>query len=1235
VNKNLIFLYLLIFSFSELFPQTSEQLNAPIGYLSKSLIIPPSPEASNLGQYGNVPVSLYTGKINLSVPLYDLKARETSLPISLSYNSGGFRLDEGSAPVGLGWALNAGGVITRSAAGRPDNCDNFYDHQAEIYQNTATMTEIEKQDFYLNIEKGYIETEPDIFSYNIGGLSGSFYINADRSIVLKEYQPIKIQLQNNLCDNTLSFTITGPDGTKYYFEDNEVTHLIYDESQATSELDSYTYNSSWYLTKIVSANYHDTILFEYADIANKPVFSNFLTSSSMSVTIHGPTMPDGTGATPQMGNISGPSYAASASVNVDKKSLRRITWNNTEIIFEKSLASTVLGEEKLNSLTVNVDGVLLKKYNFSYSYFDKPSEDHDKRLRLDQIAILSSAGEVSPPYRFEYNTTALPSYYSTGIDHWGYYNGSDNSSGLIPDMHIGEYIYGTGADREAQEDYSMASILKKVTYPTGGSTVFEYEGHLKGTVPEKKDIVEEVKQELVSLSVGFGSELPCNEAGELQNYQAPEFQTSVISVPADTGQPNRIEFIAPGVTYDDQRHDDGDRMFVGIFKKDDFPDFGCDVYNFAKNNHYLFDYYWHLNPGLNSVSIDNLDPGTYKVLAFNGYDNAYMSFAINYYSVQSITKIVNPDDEPVGGVRIKSVTDYASDGEFATKKEYEYEGVPVTIDGNEYSGYSSGHIFGEPKYYYTSTYFYEGQISPFESEVPHDYLSNTLNLTSTSRVNLGGVKGTHIGYSRVVERQVDNNGISNGYKVSYYRKNNVQTSGFPFSHPADDFGAGDLLREEYYDASDNLLQSSEYEYSFDIGEDEHRATIHGVKVYTSSSQNNRLLLGEDVDNPGDYFWAFQLNYPSHLYPTMSSTNRKTFNKKMVGTNYRIKTNWQYLSKVTNTQYLSGGPLIVTSQNFYDPINAQVIRFETEDSQGNDLTTKLYYANNDLESQIDANAENGKELMAIKNILNSPLEKIQFKNGNIISAQRTDYTVVGGEVYPKKVYVSNSEAPFLESDLDDQYEKRAEYEYGFQGELINYNKVNDLNEAFVWCSDMTRVIATAANASNIDIAYTSFENDNNEGGWSFRIEEYNQGRTGEKAHNLISNPVTKLVLNSTSEYIVSFWKKGGEPQVTNSVLLENSQTDNNGWKFYKYKITNASSLQISSTSNVYVDELRLYPINAQMTSYVYKDGFGLVSETDMNERTKFYEYFDDGKLKLIKDHEFNMIQSFSYKYKSID
>ena len=50
-------------------------------------VVPPSPTAYELGKYGYSPTGNFNGAANYSIPLYELKGKNLSLPISLSYYS--------------------------------------------------------------------------------------------------------------------------------------------------------------------------------------------------------------------------------------------------------------------------------------------------------------------------------------------------------------------------------------------------------------------------------------------------------------------------------------------------------------------------------------------------------------------------------------------------------------------------------------------------------------------------------------------------------------------------------------------------------------------------------------------------------------------------------------------------------------------------------------------------------------------------------------------------------------------------------------------------------------------------------------------------------------------------------------------------------------------------------------------------------------------------------------------
>src|SRR4029453_12477646 len=84
-------------------------------------VLAPPPNAAALGKYGGIDVSLNTGMVNKTLPLYNFKTTQLELPISLTYSSAGFKVSEAPSRTGQGWVLNIGGVITRTIVGKNDD----------------------------------------------------------------------------------------------------------------------------------------------------------------------------------------------------------------------------------------------------------------------------------------------------------------------------------------------------------------------------------------------------------------------------------------------------------------------------------------------------------------------------------------------------------------------------------------------------------------------------------------------------------------------------------------------------------------------------------------------------------------------------------------------------------------------------------------------------------------------------------------------------------------------------------------------------------------------------------------------------------------------------------------------------------------------------------------------------------------------------------------------------------
>lgn len=236
--------------------------NAQIPEAAKSML---SPNAAALGEYGEVPVSYFTGIPQIAVPLYTLQCGSHSFPISLSYHAGGVRPDQHPGWVGLGWSLQAGGCISRVVKDSIDEYSNpvalLASDSNEFFQreslghfwsaiNSATNENELARVMQSAVESGHfsyaIDYEADEFRFDFLDYHGKFYrdnegwrIQCDRAVKIapidsmefinpyidlhttlpgENSSPLKSNIRDFGRSNAIrGFTLIAEDGTRYEF----------------------------------------------------------------------------------------------------------------------------------------------------------------------------------------------------------------------------------------------------------------------------------------------------------------------------------------------------------------------------------------------------------------------------------------------------------------------------------------------------------------------------------------------------------------------------------------------------------------------------------------------------------------------------------------------------------------------------------------------------------------------------------------------------------------------------------------------------------------------------------------------------------------------------------------------------------------------------------------------------------------------------------------------------------
>jgi hypothetical protein len=459
-------------------------------------INPPSPESFMFTEYGKNGINEYSGKLNVNVPIYEYKAGNLSMPITLNYSGAGVKVEDISTWTGTNWNLNVGGVISRQIK---DGSDEFTSrviiNENDVKANAKDLCAPNSQYYWdLARNESFYDTEADIFNFSFMGYSGSFYLDANfNPVYLENENEIKIQIvgsftssKENFVQNK-AFLITTPDGIKYYFggSQTETTRVL--SAAHSIDADGIT---SYFLYRIEHP-VNGTMILEYDNLApKKQVLSK---SYDMSTSICDAAE---VGRLLYVTNFDERKFVARI---MDPKRLKKIKSpdSNIEISFLRTDYNANLNfNSVLNSIEIannQSPNVLLKKINFSYEAKvnpQGPSNDflNASRFFLTKVEInknLKSKTNQYEKYSFEYDDPfGLPDRMSNSRDALGYFNNKLNTS-LVPIWKDNAYYFFNQPESFANLNpsfaYAKKGSLTKITYPTTGYSKFEYE-----PIPAKK-----------------------------------------------------------------------------------------------------------------------------------------------------------------------------------------------------------------------------------------------------------------------------------------------------------------------------------------------------------------------------------------------------------------------------------------------------------------------------------------------------------------------------------------------------------------------------------------------------------------------------------------------------------------------------------------------------------------------------------------------------------------------------
>ena len=458
---------------------------------------------------GSTNTSLFTGRMSYSIPIYTIEDPDFHLDIALKYSTEGFKPFLSSGCYGIDWKLEAGGCITRSVQGKPDDQKNCYNNPAA--QDIGFIYALKDSNFLskdnvFNFDNNVYDTScgvryrmdelgpciweldymPDIFSFDFCGYKGRFIINNAGKARIISGDFVKIDVSNittwyngEYCSHYNSpdssqISITTKDGYKYIFGGEE-NALEYSALFKTEYNNTYHSNttlkqerpaiSAWHIKQILAPNGR-VMTFNYESGNDHISLENhlraFLTDYDWSEQSIACTDNDST----HILYFLHKECLLNSIIISGTAPLHIIFSSHLESFpkYENSSYNYSIQNLELDSITVVCDNQVLKTAKLTYQY-----ESHSAmwgarncNWRYLKQVVISGAGR----YTMEYNELT-PS--GTNIN--------------LPYSYPGLYVQTNTSYKNMVDRFGIWKIiphqglLSQISLPTGGKIKFTYGNH--------------------------------------------------------------------------------------------------------------------------------------------------------------------------------------------------------------------------------------------------------------------------------------------------------------------------------------------------------------------------------------------------------------------------------------------------------------------------------------------------------------------------------------------------------------------------------------------------------------------------------------------------------------------------------------------------------------------------------------------------------------------------------------
>ncbi len=471
-------------------------------------VLNPSPEAAQLLLEANISPNYFNGLANVGLPLHRVRDGNLSVAIGLSYHGSGFRPHQRVGKTGMGWSLSAGGMISRTVRGLPD--------EALVYglwnrRGTTVLTRDflvpyfdDDEEVYAFFEQhspvsGSYDLAPDIFSYNFNGFSGTIQLGSDGEYHASPHLAWKVRfgfiragdtegfyvdrqkrdIQGGALQSVFGFNymeIITEDGTTYRFGGHYSDKSLGTETTYADDI-QYARHDSWHLIGMQSADGASSISFRYDDkvFGGDGGITDYRPQVQYTKHIKDAT----TSKYYTIEGIDSHRDHCYVALRFAPKVLKNIRASSGETVHFDHAYGWPKNNSDINC-AVNYISKQLQLTKMRTESFDMVFEysGMDTRMQLMGLQRIEGkgAGRKIATHRFTYypppDDIPYPTYLTQAIDHWGYFNASERPS-LIPNPR------NNFMSREPTQrlDVARMGALKRISFPTGAWKAFEYEQH--------------------------------------------------------------------------------------------------------------------------------------------------------------------------------------------------------------------------------------------------------------------------------------------------------------------------------------------------------------------------------------------------------------------------------------------------------------------------------------------------------------------------------------------------------------------------------------------------------------------------------------------------------------------------------------------------------------------------------------------------------------------------------------